>query len=787
MRVHRPPPPPARSLPGRLALLLLLLVGILVANAYLRRHSETSFRPGPLATNTATLSPEVLQEFLAIEQREKQVATTTWAAEEAAQAWANGIDSFWNHLNQHRGELAPLIALPARSLTVPILEQPDDLPLGIRAWHGSTNAPSSTFLPSDPRVTAWLAEGWGLEQSEWRHVRFQPATNSLPAVSHFDVHLHFTRPTPPARAQVSSRLRITWPAADPTLSTAPPGDWVVEQLEVLRREGEAPFQENTRLAVPPLPRTTWIDPLIVPSTAEDQPKQFFLAARNLRIVRAADGTWSASPISPHHPGLIFTALLADFTGDGHDDLLCVVRSGLVLLAGGANLAFEQPAQPAWLAPERLQYAQAITCGDIDNDGDLDIFLGQYRTPYEGGQMPRPFFDALDGPPAYLLRNRGDGHFDDITADSGLKAKRHRRSYGASFVDLDADGALDLLVTSDFAGVDVYANQGQGRFVDRTGLWLDDPRTFGMSHLFSDFDADGALDFFVAGMPQPTTDRLHALHLERPGYEAWTVERARVTVGNRLFFGTPTSFVQRSSGSGIAHAGWAWSATDLDLNHDRFPELHVVNGHETRSSVRDYEREFWLHDIYVGDSTPRPAVDAYFSSKFATTRSQGWSYGGYDKNRLYLNLGGKRYVDAAHVLGLALENDCRNVVTDDFDSDGDQDLLVTTFEIWPVPRQTLRLLENTLPREGHWIEIQPLSPNGHPSAIGATVHLRDAAGRQVRTLVTGAGYRSQPGIVARFGLGNVTDVDQVEVRWPGGRITRTNHLASDRRHVLVPPP
>jgi hypothetical protein len=218
--------------------------------------------------------------------------------------------------------------------------------------------------------------------------------------------------------------------------------------------------------------------------------------------------------------------------------------------------------------------------------------GSTASPYEGGQMPRPFFDALDGPPAYLLRNRGDGHFDDATADSGLAPKRHRRSYGASFVDLNADGSLDLLVTSDFAGVDVYANQGQGRFVDRTGAWIDDPRAFGMSHLFSDLNADGTLDVFVAGMPQPTADRLQAFQRERPGHEPWSVERGPGHGRQPALLRKPGGFGQLPLGAGIARAGWAWSAADLDLNQDRLPDLHVVNGHETRASVRDYEREFW---------------------------------------------------------------------------------------------------------------------------------------------------------------------------------------------------
>ncbi|MGE3311924.1 MAG: CRTAC1 family protein [Limisphaerales bacterium] len=796
MRDRRPTPPRSRFPPGFVILVAALLLALLAAKSLLRRQPAapvTDPGQGSLAPNASTLPPEVLREFLAIEARESEAARTTWAADEAAQAWAVGIEAFWDQLNRRRGELQPLLAPPARSLAAPPAAGSFDLPLGITAWTSASNIPPTALALDDPRVAQWRAEGWGLDQSEWRHVRFQPdtGTGTKKPASRFDVRLHLSRPSPPARVQIDARLRIDWPTPSPAPDGPSAGDWTVEHWDILRRDGEVAFQEAARLEIPPFPKTTWIDPLIAasPASKERRPNQFLLAARNLRVVRGEDGAWSATALSPHHPGLIFTALLGDFTGDGHDDLLCVVRSGILILPGDAGLGFEQPALRAWTAPERLLYAQAITCGDIDHDGDLDLFLGQYRTPYESGQMPRPFFDALDGPPGFLLKNRGDGTFDDTTAAAGLAPKRHRRSYAASFVDLDSDGDLDLLVTSDFAGVDVHENDGRGRFADRSGTWIDDPRAFGMSHLFSDFDADGALDCFVAGMPQPTADRLHAIGAERPGHESWRHERARITFGNRLYFGASggAGWLQREVGSEVARGGWAWSAADVDLNHDGFPEIHVINGHETRASVRDYEREFWLHDIYVGDSTPRPEVDAYFSSKFATTRAQGWSYGGYEKNRLYLNLGGTRFVEAAHVLGLALENDCRNVLADDFDGDGDQDLLVSTFDVWPAPLQTLRLLENTLAPEGHWIEIQPDPSVGSAAALGAMVRIRHGAQQQVRTLVTGAGYRSQAAPVARFGLGRASRVDEVEVRWPGGQVSRIQGPGADQRHFTAPPP
>ena len=126
--------------------------------------------------------------------------------------------------------------------------------------------------------------------------------------------------------------------------------------------------------------------------------------------------------------MIFTGILADFDTDGLSDYLCVTFDGLVLIPGtGQGLAFNQEARSVWTPAERLAYAQTLTAVDIDLDGDLDLFLGQYKTPYERGQMPTPYYDARDGHADYLLINDGYGNFQDETEKRGLGSNRLRRT------------------------------------------------------------------------------------------------------------------------------------------------------------------------------------------------------------------------------------------------------------------------------------------------------------------------------------------------------------------------
>jgi hypothetical protein len=212
----------------------------------------------------------------------------------------------------------------------------------------------------------------------------------------------------------------------------------------------------------------------------------------------------------------------------------------------------------------------------------------------------------------------------------------------------------------------------------------------------------------------------------------------------------------------------------------------VNGHDTKRSVRDYETEFWTHDLYVGDSTPRPLVDAYFSSKFAKDRAEGWSYGGYHKNRLFLNLAAREFIEVGHLFGLALEAPSRNVIADDLDGDGDLDLVVTTFETWPQVRQTLRIFESSLSRRGRWIAFRFRPGPNSVAPFGASLAIEDKHGIQRRFHVTGDSYRSQASPVVRFGLGDVDRVDRLEVSWPGGRRTSIMELAPDHLYELPCP-
>lgn len=725
----------------RPALSLALLAGLLV-------FAGVRFLPKPKPVAPAgdflTNALRTLQAF------EAQQAERYWAPELMAEKYGAVIEQLWDRINASSNRWEIVAAAGPGNVVLAHYPVELSLPYGIKVLAPSGRQPVLARAPWEAFVRAAQAAGWELAQCEFRHTGFSPPTSERPASSKFYFSAHLANPARQQRAILEGDLRIEW-AGTPDQPVT--GTVDASALQVRLREGPSPFRQVLNEELLPREGSYFIDPLIAWDLDRDGTSEIILAAANRVYRRGSDGLWSHSPLCEQDPGLIFTGVLGDFDGDGTPDFLCAKFDGLFLYAGTPDGRFPGSPRQVWAAQPRLKYAQAIAVGDVDGDGDIDLFLGQYKVPYDKGQMPRPYFDANDGHPSFLLENDGKGNFADITQRAGLGAKRGRRVYNASFVDLDRDGRLDLLVASDFAGLDVYRNEGGGRFKDVTGAWFPEAQSLGMAQALADFDRDGNVDVFLVGMNSPTADRLASLHLNRPYDVPDEGRRSAVTFGNRLLFGTAGNKFQATAlSSAVARTGWSWGCAAADFDNDGFPDLYIANGHETRQSVRDYESEFWLHDIYVGDSTDNALAQLYFREKMLRTRGRGWSYGGYEKNRFFLNLGGTNFVECAYLLGVALESDSRNVIAEDLDGDGRLDLIVTTFEIYPKVRQTLQIFRNELPVRERVASLafRDLKRSGTVVQLGTN---------QVEAIQSTGSYRSQTQPVLHLSRPNVEPLVQ----------------------------
>jgi enediyne biosynthesis protein E4 len=717
-----------------------------------------------------------------LEVREEQADRTIWAKEKMAEACGHTFETFWDSINASTNKLAVAGAFSAGEVLLPKWGATQDLSHGIQLIRSIDVERVLGSAQWGPWLNRFSQAGWVLDNVEFRHNQFETDSQDLPYRSHIYFNARLSNHNQLQRVILEGDLVVSWETNSPIQALPKVKRIDASHLTLKSRIGEPFFTKTLQETITPADKTGLIDPLILSDLDGDGFSEIILAASNLVYRRTGTNQYKPQALCKYPVPFISTALLADFDGDGFPDFLCANGRGLFLFKGSSSGKFDEPPKLVWEAKPPLKNAMVLTCGDILHSGRLDVFLGQYKVP-SLGQIIRPhYYDANDGFPSYLLRNDGRGNFTDVTGSSGLAAKRWRRTYSASFADLDGDGYLDLMVVSDFAGLDLYQNDGSGHFTEVTRDWIPESHAFGMASAIADFNVDGRPDLLMIGMPSPTVSRLEKLGLWRPYSDADPVFRSAMTYGNRLYLSKPGGgFEQTSLNDSIANSGWSWGCAAVDFDNDGFPDVYIANGLETKKTVQDYESEFWLHDIFIDDSADETSASRYFLHKFDQTRGSGWSYGGYEKNRLFLNQGGASFVEVGHLGGISIEEDSRNVVADDLDGDGRMDLVVTTFEVWPEVKQTLRIYRNELPDAGHWIGFR--FPHNTKSAVGARITIYYAGRSATCEIITGASHRSESAAMAHFGLGRVGQIDSAEVHWADGTGTHFSELKADRYYPV----
>src|SRR5262249_49171456 len=136
----------------------------------------------------------------------------------------------------------------------------------------------------------------------------------------------------------------------------------------------------------------------------------------------------------------------------------------------------------------------------------------------------------------------------------------------------------------------------------------------------------------------------------------------------------------------------------------------------------------------------------------------------------------RDVTAASGAALNQPRAGRGLAVGDYDGDGDPDVLVTANDGMAA------LLQNEGPPRGHWLAVKRVGTRGNRDGIGARI--RVTAGGKTRTgwIRSGGSYCSEDERVARFGLGDLSQADQIEVRWPDGTVEQRSGVPANQ--VLV---
>ena len=702
-----------------------------------------------------------------------------WGPEVLAQQYETRITQLWDELLKSPQKFKVLSAFPFTKLQLAAHQKSDPLQLSIARYQFSGEGPVWGHAQWQKFLADAEADGYVLEQSEWHHARFQPPGNGLGARSEVNFALHIAKANPAHRLILKGVIDILWKVqlgADVEI-TADVID--VLNMTILEREKGPAFQEV--FTVSGTKNRPLVHPLLVYDLNRDGLSEIVVGGQNIVLKNKGEGKLEAAQLFDKPRPLYDGAVIADFTGDGLVDFIGVDNRNFPLMYKGDG-AGNFKGDPIKISDYHLGLPKTFTAGDIDGDGDLDIHIGNYKYAYRQGQMPSPYYDANDGYPAVLLRNDGDGKFSDVTEKAGLAAKRNRRSYSSSLVDLDDDRDMDLIVVSDYAGFDVYLNDGKGKFDDISNDFGLDRHFFGMGHTFDDFDGDGKLDFYVIGMSSTTARRLEDLGVGRADLQEHTQMRSAMGYGNRMFLKRDEGFVKAPFNDQVARTGWSWGNSTFDFDNDGDKDIFVANGHYSGESTQDYCTTFWRHDIYE-EGEANVARDMLFQEESTDLREANISWNGYEHKVLFLKHAGE-YINIAYLMGVAFEYDARAVVTEDIDNDGRPDLLVVEHQAQGLSSAIykLHIYRNALAEAGHWVGVQ-LSDSEDSSTIGATVEVITPTGKQFSRVVTGDSFSAQHSANLHFGLGNSDEIESIKVIWADGKMSSLKSPDAGEYHQI----
>ncbi len=226
-----------------------------------------------------------------------------------------------------------------------------------------------------------------------------------------------------------------------------------------------------------------------------------------------------------------------------------------------------------------KYFQQPMCGgigilDFDNDGRMDIFFSN------GAQLPEL---TKTNPSFYncLLRNRGDGTFEDVTAKAGIAGEHLDYSYGVAVGDYDNDGFPDIFIANTGKNT-LYHNNGDGTFTDvtdRSGVGTKPTKTLSVQAAWFDYDNDGLLDLFVSNYTlwTPEDDRRCTVR----GMEAYCHPQTYPPVPDRLYHNLGGGkFEDVTDRSGIGKSlGKGMGISIADFNGDGWMDVFVANDTE----------------------------------------------------------------------------------------------------------------------------------------------------------------------------------------------------------------
>jgi len=463
----------------------------------------------------------------------------------------------------------------------------------------------------------------------------------------------------------------------------------------------------------------WLD--ILTTGGKTRPGMF----RSQNGVSYQDVSATCGIITPPFGQSIMGAFAADVDGDFDLDVFLTADGRNVLYQNNGPFQFSDATAAAGLdGPNTKLWSSCAAFGDYDQDGDLDLFVGNYVA------VPS------QTTPDLLFNNDGHGHFTDVTAVTGTV--NNGTALACQWSDYDQDGDPDLWLGNDLGIIvlpnRLYRNDGPApgpplawSFPDVAPTLNGNAVLYTMGVHGGDYDRDGDFDYYFSSIGRK-------LLLENTG---------------------ATGFVDVTASTGTEGTADPYQP-----------------GGQTASwglGFHDYDRDGWI-DLYVSHGyIPAPAAVPS-------------SYNDTDVvNHLYRHDGAAlTFTNVGATAGIEDTRQGRGVAFGDLDRDGDVDM------VQAHTNGSTLVYRNDSPSTHHWLSLETRGRLSNFEGLGAKATAEAGGTQWIREIVRHYSYLSTNSAHAHFGLGTETEVEHLEITWPSGIVQDRFHLDTDQ-HVAIKEP
>jgi enediyne biosynthesis protein E4 len=432
-------------------------------------------------------------------------------------------------------------------------------------------------------------------------------------------------------------------------------------------------------------------------------------------------------------GFNYGTAVGDFDKDGFQDIFVTKYGGGNLYRNNGNGIFTDVTKKQNINFEG--WATSTGWLDFDKDGRLDLFVTRYVIwDFEKGSIfcgdTRPGYraychpDNFKGSTSLLFRQKADGTFEDISEKAGITVSKSK-GLGVAFADFDDDGWTDIFVANDNAEQQLFHNQQDGTFEETAlpaGVAFDERgrRFSGMGIDVADYDGDGKQDIIISALSN----------------ETYPIYR---NTGDLVF-----DYVTQTSGiAQITILGAGWGIKFLDYDNDGKRDIFVAQSH-------------------VLDTIEK--TTAFLK---------------YKQSPLLIRNSGKDFQNVSFAAGDIFKTDlsARGMACGDLDNDGDIDIIISQTNGTPI------ILRNN-GTKNHWIGLRLQGDKSTFNGEGTRIVVTDVNGRKHTIDASNSGsYISSNDSRILVGLGEISTVKTVEIKWTSGKIQILENPAVNQYHQI----